>query len=133
VFINVPGVVIDGTTPVTATPARADIVVYQGVDLTLQVTITGSNGAATNITGWSGTLTIKDRLLPPQGTPAVNKTYSATLTSPSTGVMQFAIPGSDLKALGLQSYWWDVFTAVAGKRDEPVPTGLMTVNVAVGA
>jgi len=131
--LNIPGVVVDGTSPITATPARSDIVVYQGQDTVIQVTITGSTGVATNITGWSGTLTVKDRLLPNQGTPAVVKTYTATLTSPSSGVMQFSIPGSDLKALQLISYWWDVFVTNAGKRDEVVPTGLMTVNVAVGA
>lgn len=133
-IINVAGVVVDGTTPVTATPTRVDLNAYQGVDLIVQVTVTGSNGTATNLTSWSGTLVLKDRLLPAQGTPAVVKSYTASLTSPTTGVMQFAIPGSDLKALLLISYWYDVFTTNAtGKRDEVVPTGLMTVNVAVGA
>ncbi len=132
--LNIAGVVIDGSTPVTATPARTDVVVYQGVDVTVQVTITGSNGAATNITGWSGTLTIKDLLLPVEGTPAVVQTYPATLTNPTGGVMTFTVPGTAIKAMLLKSYWWDVFTTNnSGKRDEPVPTGLWTVNAAVGA
>jgi hypothetical protein len=133
-IITVPGVIIDGTTPVTATPARLDIVVYQGVDTTIIVPITGSNGVATNITGWTGTLTLKDRLLPNQGKPAVLNTYAATLGTPTLGIMTFTIPGTDLKSLQLISYWWDVFTLNASsKRDEPVPYSLMTVNVAPGA
>lgn len=133
-LVSVKGVIVDGSTPITATPTRADLVLYQGQDTTIQITVTGSNGTAINITGYSATLTLKDRLLPTQGTPAVAKTYLATLTSPTTGVMTFSIPGADLKALSLISYWWDVFTTNgSGGRDEVVPTGLVTMNVAVGA
>lgn len=132
--LNVPGVIVDGTTPLTTTPTRADLVVYQGQDTVVQVTVTGSNGTAVNLTGYSAALVVKDRLLPTSGTPQWNKTYVGTLTSPTTGVVQFSIPGSDLKQMLLLGYWWDVFvTSGAAKRDEVVPASTMTVNPAPGA
>lgn len=133
-LLIIPGVLVDGTSPVTATPARSDINVYQGVDTTVQVSVTGSNGAAFNLTGYTATMVVKDRVLPTSGQPRTSLSYSGTISSPTTGVITFSVPGSDLKALQLVGYWWDVFvTSGANKRDEVVPTGTMTVNVAVGA
>lgn len=130
-IVNVPGVLVDGTTPVTSTPARLDVVVYQGVDLTVVVNVTGSNGAAATLTGGTGALTVKDRVLPATGAPKVKKTYPATV---GTNTLTCTVPAADLKALDLVSYWWDVmYTSAAGKTDEVVPSGLMTVNFAVGA
>lgn len=131
--INVPGVLVDGTSPITSVPVRTDIVVYQGVDTIVQVTVLNSIGAPVNITGYTATLTVKDRVLPASGTATTVRTYAAALTTPASGIMQFTIPGTDLKALQLIGYWWDVFITNAGKRDEVVLTGLMTVNMAVGA
>lgn len=133
-IVNVPGVIVDGTTPLSASPARADLVVYQGQDTSVVVTVTGSNGTAVNVTGYTATLTVKDRLLPATGAPKYSKTYTGTLTTPASGVITFTIPGSDLKAMNLQSYFWDVFiTSGTGSRDEVVPTGLVTVNASIGA
>lgn len=132
--INLPGVLVDGTTPVTATPIRQDIVVYQGVDTVVQVTVTGSNGTALNVTGYSGVLTIKDRLLPTEGQPRISRTYVATLVTPASGIISFTIPGIDLKGLNLVGYYYDVFiTSGTAKRDEVVQTSTMTVWAAVGA
>lgn len=130
-ILNVPGVMVDGTSPITATPARSDLVVYQGVDTSIVVTVTGSTGLAFPLTSYTAVLTIKDRVLPSTGAPQVTKTYTGSIAS---NVITFNIPGSDLKTLLLVGYWWDVFvTSGTNKRDEVVPTGLMTVNLAVGA
>jgi hypothetical protein len=131
--INVPGCLLDGSTPATTTPVRTDINLYQGVDTVIQVTVTGANGAVVNITGYTGVLALKDRVLPTSGTPTTSKTYNATLTNPAAGIMQFTIPGIDVKNLSLVGYWWDVFVTNAGKRDEVVLTGTATVNMTVGA
>lgn len=132
--LNVPGVILDGTTPATASLARADLVVYQSTDTVIQVTVTGANGTAFNLTGYTATLTVKDRLLPTSGTPQWNKTYSGTLTNPTGGVVQFTIPATDLKAMLLQGYWWDVFvTSGAGKKDPVVLASTLTVNATPGA
>lgn len=128
--VNVPGVLVDGTSPVTASPARADLEVYQGVDLTVVVPVTGSNGASVTLTGGSGALTIKDRVLPATGAPKVKRTYAATV---GTNSLTFNVPGADLKSLDLVGYWWDVMLTLGGKTDEVVPSGLMTVNFAAGA
>lgn len=136
--INLPGVIVDASVPTppatTAVPARQDIVVYQGVDTVIQVTVTGSNSVAFNLTGYTAQLTIKDRVLPSEGQPRFAKTYAGTLTNPTAGVVQFSIPGSDLKALNLVGYWYDAFvTSGAGKRDEVVQTSTVTVWAALGA
>lgn len=133
--INLPGVLVDGTAPVTATPARQDVVVYQGVDTAIRVTVTGSNGLPIDLTGYTGALVVKDRLLPAEGQPRVTKgPYPAVLTSPALGIITFTVPGTDLKGLNLVGYWYDVFvTSSTAKRDEVVITSTMTVNAAVGA
>lgn len=129
--ITVPGVIVDGTAPVTATPARSDVVVYQGVDTTFVVPVTGSNGSAATLTGGTGVLTIIDRVLPATGKPVTKLTYPATV---GASTLTFQVPGADLKALMLVGFWWDVmFTSLAGKVDEVVPSGLLTVNFAAGA
>lgn len=129
--LSVPGVVVDGTSPVIAIPARVDVVVYQGQDTVVSVPVVGSNGSTFSLAGFTAKLVIKDRLLPSSGTPTTSKSYTGTI---STNVATFTIPGSDLKALSLVGYWWDVFiTSGSGARDEVVPTGTMTVNAAVGA
>jgi hypothetical protein len=131
--LNLSGVLVDGTTGTTV-PTRQDIVVYRGVDTSVQVTVKNTAGTAVNLTGYSATLKVKDRLLPAQGNPQLNVSYAATLTDPTNGVVTFTIPGTDLKNMNLVGYWYDVFIASAtSKRDEVVPTGTMTVNAAVGA
>ncbi len=131
--INLAGVLVDGSA-VTVSPARTDINVYQGVDTVIQVSVTNSAATIADLTSYTALLTIKDRVLPTAGTPSVSKTYTATISAPTTGVMKFSIPGSDLKALSLVGYWYDVMvTSGASKRDEVVPTGTMTVNLAAGA
>lgn len=129
--LSIPGVIVDGSSPVTATRARADVVVYQGEDVSVVVTVTGSNGTAFSLAGYTATLTLKDRLLPSQGTPKTANTYSGTIAS---NTATFTIPGTDLKTLLQVSYWWDVkVTSGAGKNDFVVLDSLMTVNPAVGA
>ena len=131
---NIPGVVVDGTSPVTAIPARTDLLVYQGVDTFLAVTVTGSSGAAINIATGIGVLTIRDRVMPNQGAPSVLQTYVAVLTTPAAGLMTFTVPGSFIKGLVLKSYFYDVFfTNSSGFRDEVVPVSQFTVNQAIGA
>ena len=131
---NVPGVVVDGTVPATATPSRTDLLAYQGVDTFLVVAVTGSNGTAVNLTGYTATLTIRDRVMPNQGAPSVLQTYAATLTTPLSGIMTFAIPGAFLKSLILKTYWFDIFTTnVGGFRDEVVLTSMISIQQALGA
>ena len=133
-LINIPGVVVDGTAPVTAVPARTDLLVYQGVDTFLAVTVTGSNGTAINLTSGIGVLTIRDRVMPNQGTPSVLQTYVAVLTTPAAGLMTFTVPGAFIKSLVLKSYFYDVFlTNSGGFRDEVVPTSQFSVQQAIGA
>lgn len=133
-LVNVVGVLVDGTAPITAVPAPTNLVLYQGQDTIVQVTVTGSTGLPINLTGYAAALVLKDRLLPSTGQARTSSTYAASLTSPSTGVMQFTIPGIDLKNLQLVGYFWDVFvTSSTNKRDEVVPTGTLTVSAAVGA
>lgn len=129
--LNVAGVVADGTSPVTATRARTDVVVYQGEDTTVVATTTGANGAAYTLVGSTATLVIKDKLLPAQGTPSVTKTYSGTI---ATNTATFTIPGTDLKALSLQGYWWVIYvTSGTGKKDYVMLDSLITINPSVGA
>lgn len=131
--LNLSGVLVDGTAG-NNTPTRQDIVVYKGVDTVIQVTVQNTALAAVNLTGYTATLVVKDRLLPAQGTPKWNVSYTGTISSPTSGVITFTIPGTDLKNMNLVGYWYDVFiTSAASKRDEVVPTGTMTVNHAVGA
>jgi hypothetical protein len=133
-LIALPGVLVDGTTPAAFTPTRADVNVYQGQDTTVQVTVTGSSGNPISLAGYTATMTVRDRLLPVSGLPSISILYAGTLTTPAQGVVTFTIPGTDLKSLSLQSYFYDVFLrSTGGTRDEVVPTGLFTVNAAVGA
>lgn len=130
-LIALQGVLVDGSTPVIYTPTVQPINVYQGVDTIVQVGMVSSNGNTLNITGWTGAMVVKDK--PPGMTPSYTQTYSATLSNPTGGIMQFSIPGVTLKGLSLQSYYFDVFTTNSGNRDEVVLTGTMTVNGAIGA
>ena len=131
---NIPGVITDGTVPVTAIATRTDLLAYQGVDTFLAVAITGSNGAAVNIASGVGVLTIRDRVMPNQGAPSVLQTYVAVLTTPAAGLMTFAVPGSFIKGLVLKSYFYDVFyTSASGFRDEVVPVSQFSVQQAIGA
>ena len=133
-LFNIAGVVADGTTPVTATAARTDLMVYQGVDTFLAVTVTGSSGVPINLTSCVGVLTIRDRVMPNQGTPSVLQTYVATLTAPATGLMTFIVPGAFIKALLLKSYFYDVFlTNASGYRDEVIPVSQFSVQQSIGA
>jgi hypothetical protein len=128
-LIKIPGVIVDGSTPVTTTPQPQPIALTKGVDTTLQVPVTGSNGAALNLTGYTApTLTFRRQA----NTPNLSQIVG-TVSNPSGGILQFLIPGSVITALPV-SCLFDVFvTNGSGLRDEPVPNSAVTVSDAAGA
>jgi hypothetical protein len=130
-IVPLVGVVPDGTTPVSATPEQQPFSVSQGVDVTIQLTATGSNGTAINLSTWSGfRLTIRRASI---GAPIVaTLTGGAPQSSGQPAV--FALPGSLTATLAFGGYLYDVFGIDSnGQHQQPVPNSWIQVNLAAGA
>lgn len=130
-LISVAGVIEDGSTPISAVPTQQNVSAPQGVDAIVELTITGSNGSALNLTTYlSFSLVLKTA-------PVGGKTLATlvgTATSPSTGVVHFTLPAATTKALNPGMYVFDIFTVNAtGLKDEPMPNSWLSVTSAVGA
>lgn len=143
-IVALSGVIVDGTTPVTATPTAQALSIPQGTDATINLTVTGSNGTAIDVTGYSFTLSIK---LPTALATAV-ATLTGTVTDGPAGKVSFTLPGSTTKIAPIPAtlnypavgaglygdYVFDVFSSDAsGHRDEVVPESTFTVTWAPGA
>lgn len=132
--VAIAGVLVDGTSPVTKTPTQQNWNAPQGVDTTITLVVTGSNGTATNLTGYQS-VTLKLKNAPANG-PSVATTVAAlagALTSPTTGTVTFTLPGAQTKGLN-GNYVYDVFTAnTTGLRDEVVPPSFVYFAPAPGA
>lgn len=126
------GCIVDGTSSVTNVPTQQNLALPTGEDIQVQVTVKGSNGSAINITGYSGTLTLKTQV---GQQPIFSQTFPATLTTPASGVMTFTLPGTTTKTLQATfSYQFDVFTTnVSAQRDQVVPNSFIQFTAAVGA
>lgn len=130
--LTLNGVIVDGTSPVTSTPTQQNSSLPVGQDVTVLVTVKGSNGAVVNLTGYSAVMTIKS----PVGlSPVLNLALVGTLSNPTQGQVQFTLTGAQLKAmLTGASYLFDVFTTNgSGGRDEVVPLSYLQLNPAPGA
>lgn len=133
--VAIGGVLVDGSTPVTSTPSRQNWNAPQGADVTITLTVVGSSGAAVNLTGYANPL-LTIRNAPSAGPQTAQNVFAplvGTITSPSTGVVQFTLPGSSTKGL-YSSYVYDVFvTNASSKRDEVVPPSFCYFTPAPGA
>lgn len=128
---SITGVVLDGS-GTQSTPTRQDLTMPQGEDVTLKLTVTGTNGSAFNITGYSGSMLLK--VAQSNASSPVALSLPMTVTNGAQGTATFTLAAAISKGLSAVSYFYDVFiTSGAGIRDEVVPTSLLTLNYAVGA
>lgn len=128
-LFKIAGVLLDGTG--TTLPSPQNVTFPNGEDVTFQLTVSGQNGTAINITGYTGTLTIKTSQSV-SSTPAI-ASLALTLTAPTSGQGTFTLPGATSKGYTSGLLWYDVFiTSGAGAKDEVVPNSLLTINYSVG-
>lgn len=128
-LFKLSGVILDGTVG-TSTPTRQDLTFPQGEDVTFQLTVTGQNGTAINITGYTGSMLWKFAQNMTMAAPVV---LPLALTNPTSGVGTFTLSAATSKGLQQTMWWYDCFIASgAGLKDEVVPTSLITLNFAVG-
>jgi len=127
------GVVMDGTVG-TSVPTRQDKTFPAGEDITFPLTVTGQNGTAINLTGYSGLMRWK--VAQSNSSMPVALALTLSLTNPTQGQGTFTLTfgQSNLLYATASMYFYDVFiTSGAGLKDEVVPTSLITLNFAVGA
>ena len=88
-------------------------VVNQGIDLIFTVTWTDSNAAAINLTGYTIQLAVSNQV-----TLANLLTLSigsgVTVATPSNGIAQFRITGTQTTALGVGTYYYGIKATSSG-------------------
>ena len=82
-------------------------VVNQGIDLIFTVTWTDSNGAAINLTGYTIQLAVSNQVSN-ANLLTLSIGSGVTVTTPSTGVAQFRITGTQTTALGVGTYYYGI-------------------------
>jgi hypothetical protein len=134
VVINLALVLVDGSTPIVGTglPLQQNWTAPQGVDVTFNGTLLGSNGAPINISTYTNLLlTIRN-----SGSSGISTTITVltgSIVSGAAGTMLWTLPGATTRILQ-QSYYYDVFvTNAAGKRDEVLPMSFCSFPNAPGA
>jgi hypothetical protein len=129
-LFKINGVYVDGTG--ATLPTRQDLTFPQGEDVTVQVTVSGQNGTAINLTGYSGTMLWK--VAQANSSMPVSLSLPLALTNPTQGIGTFTLSAGVSKTLTASMYFYDVFiTSGSGAKDEVVPTSMVTLNFAVGA
>lgn len=126
------GCIVDGTSPVTSTPTQQNLALPTGEDVTIKITIVGSNGTPVNITGYTGALTLKTQV---GQQPIFSQVFTGTIVNGPAGTMSFTLPGVTTKNLQTTfSYLYDVFTTNGSSgRDQVVPNSFIQFTSAVGA
>ncbi len=127
-LVKIQGILVDGSG--TATPVGQAISLPQGMDATVQLSVTNQAGAAVDLTAYQGLrLTVKSASV--GGIPIAS--IAAVISDPTHGVCTFTLPGATTRQL-LGTYVYDVVsTNGSGGRDEVVPDSFLEINQAVGA
>jgi hypothetical protein len=89
----------------------SNLAFFRGED----VTVTFTMNPPADITGWTLTFTVRDKL---GGTSQFSKTVGSgiTLTIPTRGVFQVAIASADTSGLAVGRYVWDVRREDSGNK-----------------
>lgn len=105
-------------------PGYADLTYYRGSTDVLSLTWKDSNDAAVDLTGYTASMTIRDRA----GTvlASTSSGITATITAAS-GLVAFTISDSSASALTVGTHRYDVWAVSSGGVDYPLLYGSLVV------